>query len=181
MITLWAWTTFLILVFCFSCFNYLETLLDLVEYKSISHPPGRTILVITFILFFPLSILVNSSFTSPCYCDQDTLIPIFNIHDFSVCVTGIFSLVTGDDVICDPCILGILTSNIHNLPEFSLCDYFHVPSKICFRGFSFHDVHRVIFTQNMLDINILVFQHVLQKIMVNINMFCTNTYLPVIF
>ena len=42
-----------------------------------------------------------------------------------------------------------------------------------------HDVRRVIFNTNILDINILVLHHVPQKMITNINMFCTNTCLSV--
>ena len=96
-ITWWAWPNFIILVFRVSNFNSLESLLGIVQNTEIYRPPGRTTLVIIFIFFFPLSILVNSLLTSPGSCDQDPLIPIFPIQDFRKYVTGIFSLVIGDD------------------------------------------------------------------------------------
>ena len=58
-----------------------------------------------FILFLILSILENPLLTSPGSCDQYLLIPVYPIHNFSKCVTGIFSIVTGDDVIRDSCII----------------------------------------------------------------------------
>ena len=77
---------------------------------------GRTTLVIIFILFLPLSVLVKSLLTSPGSCDQYPLIPIFPIHKFSECVTGIISLVMGDGVIRDSIPLDILPFSIHKLP-----------------------------------------------------------------
>ena len=118
MITWWDCPTFVILVFRVSCFNSLDSLMDLVQHTAIPHPPGRTTLVIIFILFFPLSILVNSLITSPGSCDQDALIPVFPIHDFSECVTGIFSLVTGDDVIGDSSLLDRKSLPKERLPSF---------------------------------------------------------------
>ena len=132
MITWWDWPTFIIFVFRVSRLSSLESLMDLVQHTAIPHPPGRNTLVIIFILFFPLSILVNSLLTSPGSCDQDPLIPVFPIHDFSECVTGIFSLVAGDYVIPDSSPLDILSYIIHDIPEFYPCDHFHMPCKICF-------------------------------------------------
>ena len=66
-----------------------------------------------FIPFFLLLILVNPLLISPVSCTQDLLIPIYPIHDFSDCVTGIFSLLTSDDVIRDSCLIDILPSIIH--------------------------------------------------------------------
>ena len=105
MITWWDCTTFIIIVIHVSCFNSLESMLDLVQHTAIHHPPDRTTLVIICILFFPLSILLSSLITSPGSCDKDLLIPIFPIHNFSEYVTGILILVTGDDNICDSSII----------------------------------------------------------------------------
>ena len=104
-ITWWDWPTFIILVFRVYCLSSLQSLMDLLHPTLIHHTPFRTTLVIIFILLFPLSVLVNSLLTSPGSFDQDPLIPIFLIHDFSDCVTGIISLVMGDDVIRDSIIL----------------------------------------------------------------------------
>ena len=147
--------------------------------KSPIHQTGLRQLL-SFILLFPLSILVNILLTSPGSFAQDLLILVFPIHDFSECVTGIFSLVTGDDIMRDSCILDILLSSIHNIPKFSLCDPFHMPREILFWGVLSHDLSRVIFTINILDINIIFFHHVSQKMVINIKVFCTNTYLPVL-
>ena len=117
MITLWACPTFIILVFRFSSLNYLESLLDLVEHTGILNPLGSTTLVIIFVIFFPSSILVNSLLTSPGYCDQDPLIPVFLIHNFRNCVTGIFSIVTGDDFIRDSRLLDSAISFIFSSKE----------------------------------------------------------------
>ena len=51
---------------------------------------------------------------------------------------------------------------------------------ICFRGVLSHDVGWVLFTPDILDINVLLFHHIPQKIMTNINVLCTNTYLPIL-
>ena len=167
---------------CLPCilFNIsLESQLDLVQLTAISHPPCRTTLLIIFYPLLLLSILVNPLLTSPGSCTQDLLIPVYPIHDFSKCVTGIFSLDAGNDVIHDSCLLDILLSSIHELPEFSLSDPSHMPRKIRFWDVISHDVCWVIFTPDILDINIIFFHHVPQKMMKNINVLCTNTYLPV--
>ena len=83
MITWWAWTTFIIIVFHVSRFNSIESLLNAVHHTAITHPPDRTTLVIIFVLFFPLSTLVNSLLTCPGSCGQEPLIPVFLICDFS--------------------------------------------------------------------------------------------------
>ena len=62
-------------------------------------------MLLSFILVLLLSILVNPLLTSPGYCSHDLLIIVHPIHDFSECMTGIFSTFTGDDVICDSCLL----------------------------------------------------------------------------
>ena len=105
MITWWDWTTYIILVFHISHFNYIESLLDLVYPTAIIHLPGRTKLIC--IRIFPLSTLVISSLTSPVSCDNDPTILVFPIHNFRKCVTGIFSLVMGYYVIHDSGILDI--------------------------------------------------------------------------
>ena len=108
MITWLDWPSFIILVFRVSCFCFLMSLLNLFQHTAIPHKPGRNTLVVIFILFFPLSILLNSLLTSPGYCDQYPLIHVFPIHDFSEYVTGIFGLFTGDYVIRDSSLLEIL-------------------------------------------------------------------------
>ena len=108
MIPWWSWYTFIIIVFHISRFNSLESLKDLVQHTATPNPPGSNTLVIIFILFFTLSILVNSLHTSPGSSDQDPLILVFPIHNFIKCVTVILSIVTGDDVIHDSSILEIL-------------------------------------------------------------------------
>ena len=96
-------------------------------------------------------------------------------------MTVILSLVTGDDLIDDSYLLDILPSSIHELLEFSLSYPSHVLSKIRFRGVISHNFSWVIFTPDILDISIFLFQHVPQKMMTNIIVFCTNTYLPVLY
>ena len=49
--------------------------------------------------------MINSLLASPGSCDQDQLVLIFYIHEFSKCVTGILSLVMGDDVTHDSSII----------------------------------------------------------------------------
>ena len=83
----------------------LEPLLALVQNTSIPHPIGRTTLIIICIHFIPFSILVISSLTNPGSREQDKIILMFLIQDFCECVTGIFSLVTSDDIIYDSGVL----------------------------------------------------------------------------
>ena len=127
MISWWDWPIQIILVLPVSCLNYFESLLDLVQHTAIPHPLDRTTLAIIFIHFFPFSILVISSFTSPVYRDQDSIILVFPIHDFSKCMTGIFSIFTGDYVIHDSGILvtyfpSVLLSKI-NLPYSNIIQF----------------------------------------------------------
>ena len=78
---------------------YLESLLDPFQHTAISYPTGRTILVIILIHFVPFSILVISSLTNPGSRHQDPIHILFPVHDFIKCVTGIFILFMGDDII----------------------------------------------------------------------------------
>ena len=55
MITWWAWTTSIILVFHVSCFGSPDSLLGLFQYTAITHPSGRTTLVIIY--YHPLSFI----------------------------------------------------------------------------------------------------------------------------
>ena len=110
MITLWDWTTYIILVFHIYNSNYNDSVLDIVYPTSILHPPGRTKLVIIFIQVFHLSTLVISSLTSPGYCDNDPTILVFTIHNFRRFAIWIFSIFMGDYVIHDS---GILDIDVH--------------------------------------------------------------------
>ena len=62
-----------------------------------------------FILFYFLSILVNPWLISPVSWDQDLLIPVCPIHNYIKCMTGIFSIFTGNDAIHDSCLLDIVS------------------------------------------------------------------------
>ena len=84
MITWWECLTYIILVSHVSCFNSIKSLMDIVRHTAIPHLPGSTTLVNIFIQFFPFSILVISSIISPVYPDQDQIIVVFIIQDFSV-------------------------------------------------------------------------------------------------
>ena len=181
MVTWWAWTTSFILVFHLYCFRSLLIHCWILSstHESPIHQVGLHYLLY-FILILHLYILVNTLLTSTWSCAQDLPIPVYCIHDFSECVTVIFSDVTVDDVIRKSCLLDILHSSIHKLSEFYLSDPSHMPSKIRFRGVLSHDVRWVVFIPNILDINILFFHHVQKKMMTNINMICKNTYLPVL-
>ena len=171
MINCWDCPTSIIIVFYVSCLSSLESLMDIFQHTEISHPPGSTTLVMIFILFFLLSFLVNSLLNSPGYCDQDPLIPVFPIHDFSKCMPVIFSLVTCDDVISDSSLLDILPCSIHKLLEFFLCYPFHITYNIYPQGVLCNEIHRVIFTLNILDKNTLLFHYVSQKMVTNVNVF----------
>ena len=102
-----SWPIHIILVFCVSCFNSIESLLDIVQHTAIPHMTGRTTLVIIFIRFFPFSILVILSLTSPGSCDQDPIILVFSIHYFSKCLALIFILVMVYYIIRDSGIIDI--------------------------------------------------------------------------
>ena len=54
-----------------------------------------------FLQIIILYILVICLITNPGSCDQDPVIHVLSIHDFSNCVTEIFSLVTFHDIIRD--------------------------------------------------------------------------------
>ena len=54
------------------------------------------------------SILVISLLINPVSCDQDPILTVISIHDFHECVTGIFSIVTVDDIIRDSGILDMV-------------------------------------------------------------------------
>ena len=95
----------------------LESLLDIFHHTSIHHPVGRPKLVIIRPNFIIFSILVISLLTNPVSCDQYPIMLVFSIHNFCECVTGIFSLVTVEDITRDSGILDIITSSIHELPE----------------------------------------------------------------
>ena len=138
------------------------------------HHAGLHYLLYFYPLFL-LSVLVNPWLTSPGSWAQELLITVYLIHDYIECVTGIFSLFTGDEIIRDSCILEILPSSTHDLLEFSLSDAFQVPRKIRFRGVLSHDVIWILFTLDILDINILLPHHVPQKMTTDINVLCTDT------
>ena len=86
--------------------------MDLVQHTETPHPPGSTTLVIIFIHFFPFSIFVISSLSNHVSCNKYPIIIVFPIHDFSDFMSGIFSIVTGDDIIHDSSILD--KSLLHN-------------------------------------------------------------------
>ena len=181
MVTWWDWNTSFNLVFHVYCFIFLLShswILSISQQSPINHAGLHYLLY-----FYPLlfsSIFMNPWLTSPGSLYQDLLIPLCTIHNYSEWVTGIFSLVTGDDFIRDSCLLEILPYSIHDPPEFSLSDLSHMPCKIRFWGVLCHDIIWFLFTLNILDISILLFHHVTQKMTTNINVLCTNIYLPVL-
>ena len=73
---------------------------------------------------------MNPLLTSTESFTLDLLILVYPIYNFRNCMTGIFVLVTGDDIICDSCPLDILPSSIHNLLEFSLSDPSRMPCEM---------------------------------------------------
>ena len=124
MITWCYCPTHIILVFNVSCFNYLESLLYLFQHTEIPHPPVRTTVVIIFISLFTFKFLLVSSLTSPGYCDQDSIILVFPIHDFFGFVTGIFSIVAGDYVFCDSGIIDMYALDFSvSIKSFSSCGF----------------------------------------------------------
>ena len=119
MITWWDCPTYSLFYFMSILSVSLESLLDPVQHISTPHQPDRTKLLIIFIRFFPLSILVISSFTNPGSSDQGPTSLVFTIHNFSECVNGIFIFVTGDDIIHEYSILDtIYQLKIKNVHEF---------------------------------------------------------------
>ena len=102
MVTWWAWPAFFILVLHVSCFIFLLSHICILyrSQQSPIHHAGLHYLLYFYPLLI-LSILVNTLLTSPGSFTQDSQIPVCPIHNFSKWVTGIFSLVTGDDVIRD--------------------------------------------------------------------------------
>ena len=158
----------------------IESLLSLFQHTATPHTLGRTTLLIIRLCCYSLLYLGYLITHQSCI-----LGPIYNhyyssIHDFRKCVTGIFILVMDYDIIHDSGILDIFTSSIHYLQELSLCGPLHVPRGICFQGVLCHDIRWVIFTLNIIYINIFIFHHFLQKMITDVNLFCTNTNLPVL-
>ena len=114
MVTWWVCPTSFTIVFHVSRFIFIlihSWILSRSQKSPIRHAGIHYLL--SFYPLFLLSILVNPLLTSPVYCTQDLLIPIYPIHDFRECVTVIFSLVTSDDVIRDSCLIDTLPSIIH--------------------------------------------------------------------
>ena len=111
---------------------------------------------------------------------KNPIVPVFSLHILSVCVTGILSLVTFDDIICDYGILDIISSSLHDLPDFFLCDPLHVFHEICFRSILSHIIGKVLLTPNIININIIIFHHVLHKMVTNINVIGIRTNLPIL-
>ena len=110
---------------CFSCLFpvTLDSLMTLVRIRSTLLTLGRTALFIILIHIIILSILVVCLPTNPGYFYQYLIITILSIHNLSECVTGIFRLVTFDDIIRDSGILDIIPSSFYHLPELSLWSF----------------------------------------------------------
>ena len=106
---------------------------------------------------------------------KNPIVPVFSLHILSVCVTGILSLVTFDDIICDYGILDIISSSLHDLPDFFLCDPLHVFHEFCFRSIPHNNIRRYFFTPNILNINILIWHHVPQEMLTNNNLLGMHT------
>ena len=102
MVTWWYWNNSFNLIFSVSCFIFLLShrwILSISQKYPIHHSGLHQSL--NFYPLLLLSILVNPWLTSPGSWYQDLLIPVCPIHNYSKCVTEIFSLVTGDDFIRD--------------------------------------------------------------------------------
>ena len=155
----------------------LDSLLVLINLTEITLPLGRTKLSIIHIHIIILFICL---LTNPGYCDQDPFIPVFSIHEFSKCVTGIFSLVIFHDFICDSDIIDILPSSFQGFPQFSLRGPLRMINLYGFRTILCRRIRRVFFNPDILIGNFFIFYHVSQKTMTNINVLVTHTNLPIL-
>ena len=105
MVTWWDFPTYFTIVFHVSRFIFLLShswILSSSQQSPIQH--AGLYYLISFYPIFLLSILLNTLLISSRSCTQELIIPVYPIHDFIKCVTGIFSLVMGDDVIRDFCL-----------------------------------------------------------------------------
>ena len=68
----------------------------IIHISSVILPLGRTTL---FFIRIQIIILFIFLLTNSGSCDKDPICPVLSIHDFSDCVTGIFSIVTLHDFI----------------------------------------------------------------------------------
>ena len=164
MVTWWIWPTSFTLLFYVSRFILLLShswILSSSQQSPIHHSGRHYLLYFYPILLLP--ILVNPWLTSNGSWSQDLLISVCPTHNYSECVTVIFSLFKCDVFIRDSCFLEIPPSSIHKLLESPLRESFHMPREIRFQGVICRDISWIFFTPDVLDINILFFHHVLQK------------------
>ena len=107
-------------------------------------------------------ILFIHLFTKTGSCDQDPVIPGFPIHDFSECVNGILILVMIHESNHDSTNFNVIPSGFHELPEFSLRDPLYVFNLFVFRIILCHNIRRVFFAPNILNLNVFIIYHVPQ-------------------
>ena len=167
----------------FSCLFSVDIypLLTLVQLTATPIQLGRTKLFIILLKFIILSTLVICLLINPVLCEQYLIIPVFSIHDLSHCVNGIFSLVTFNYFIHDSGNIDILRFSFHDIPEFSLCDPLHLFLEIYSKNILSHNICRVSFNPNTLNINVFILYHVHHKIVTNINVLGMYNNLPILF
>ena len=94
-------------------------------------------------------------------------------------MTGIFSRFIIYDSICDFIIIDILHSSFHSIPEFSLRDFLCVSDIFGFGTFLDRNIC-IFLTNNLVEIQLLFFDHVPEKVITYVNVVGTHVYLPII-
>ena len=163
----------------------LDSLLIIIQLTEILLPLDRTTL---FFIYLHIIILFICLLTNTGSCDKYTFIPVLYIPNFNECVTIILSLVTFHYFISDFNILDTPPSSFHDLLELSLLDPIHVFNEICFRKILRHNIRRVFFTLNILNLmslsctifNVFIFYHAPQKMVTNFNELGMHSNSPII-
>ena len=114
-------------------------------------------------------------------CEQYIVITVFIIHGICECLDEIFSQVTIHDSTQDSVIIDIIPSIFHELLEFYFCDTLCVFFIIILGKILRHNIRRVLFAPNILNVHVFVFHHVSQKMVTYIVIFGTHTNLPILF
>ena len=96
-------------------------------------------------------------------------------------MTVIFGQVTIHDSIQESVILEIFPSSFLYLPELSFRDPLCVFGIISLGTILCHNICRDLFTTNVLNVYIFVFYHFPQKMLMYIELFGTNTNLPILW
>ena len=113
-------------------------------------------------------------------CNQCTFIPLFPIHNFGNCVTGILSQVAIHDSIQNSVILDIRPSSFHELPDLSFRDPLCVFNVIFLITNLSHNIRMVFFAPNKLNVYVLFLYQDPYKIMMYINVLSMHTNLSIL-